>query len=435
MGIKESVNFHNGNRCKKLIFLKKKNIVLKQEMKKKIKNMELSDFERDAMKSFINSLGKCSSVSLFGASNGDIRLIMPLTCSHKLCHVCNWVRQKKIRRKYNAWFKSNQTINRIEKDGNIKHVTNSNLSQYDSWNVLDNKVEYDLMHLTLTVPHTEKGWRGKTIYFSEIMTAYNIMRKYDGWLKYVYGGEFGVETTKNRQGLHTHIHSLLFVKKGIQNRNKLHLEILRIWNNLTIDADSTRTTFDETMKKAIKKGNRLITDDYLKRLNPRGATLIGLECIYTLENGVKKRSLEWNDEAMLKAVMETISYHFAPKLFEDKEGNYNIRLIIEMLPKIYKKCLYRKFGCLHGEKSLNVRDDSLLEDYEEASEVFDEETGEVFETEYFATNPSNMYVKGAENKIHLHKNVDIKQVKGINGREAVSNFIKMNISNLKKEKK
>ncbi|MDR0606409.1 MAG: protein rep [Bacteroidales bacterium] len=429
MESEDNVKSHNGLRCKKLIFLKKKNVLLKSKIAKKIKKIEQTEFERDVMKSYIKCLGNCSSVSMFGVSNGNIRLITPLTCDHKLCHICNWVRQKKIRRKYNVWFGSNRTLNKIEKDGNVKHVTNANMSKYAGWELVDNAVEYDLMHLTLTVPHTENGWRGKKVYFSEIMSAYNVMRKYDDWLKFVYGGEFGVETTKNKAGFHTHIHSLLFVRKGLQNRNRLHLEILRIWNHLTVDDSSLRTSFDENMKKAIKRGNKLITDNYLKKLNPRGATMIGLECIYTLENGIKRRSVNWNDESMLKAVMETISYHFAPKLFEDKEGNFNVNRIIEMLPAVYKKSLYRKFGCLHGEKSLNVRDDSLLEDYIETSEAFDEETGEVFETEYFATSPLNMYVKGNENKIHVYKNSNIHYIRGVNGREAVNNLINMKINN------
>jgi hypothetical protein len=209
------------------------------------------------------------------------------------------------------------------------------------------------------------------------------------------------------------------VAKGIQNRNMLHLNILRIWNRLTVDKSNERKEFNNNHIVAIKKGNKLITEEHIRKLNPQGATLIGLECVYTLNHGIKTRSQEWGSDAMIKAVMETISYHFKPKLFNCGDKTYDIETIVEMLPKVYKKVLYRKFGCLHGEKSLNVKDDSLLEDYEETADVVDEETGEVLQTHYFITHPLNTYPKGTDNEIHLYRRAVIKDLPVQSGREAV----------------
>jgi hypothetical protein len=277
------------------------------------------------------------------------------------------------------------------------------------------------MHLTLTVPHNANGWRGKSIYFSEIMQAYNDMRRYDEWLNWVYGGEYGVETTKNDSGYHTHIHSLVFVKKGTQNRNLLHLNVLRLWNKLTVDKNSERTYFAENQRVAIKAGNRLITDEYLDKLHPQGATLIGLECLYTTQNGIKTRTKEWGSEAMIRGVLETISYHFKPQLFQKTEHSMDVEAIVDMLPKVHGKILYRKFGVLHGEKSLNVKDNSLIEDFEETTEEIDEETGEVFHTQYFITNPLNVYSKGENNVIVLSNRADarVQMLRANSGREAI----------------
>ena len=426
----------NRKRSKTLSYLKKQNIMLSKSIKKYIdKNVsELSENEIDLSKAFVSNLLKCANLSLYGQTGNDIKFITSITCNHKLCNICNWNRQKKVRRKYFTWFSANETINKIKINADNKYITDTNLNKYlkNNQNLKFDKLKYDLMHLTLTVPHNRDGWRGKKIYFFEIMQAFNQMRKTNEWNKQVYGGEYGVETTRNRGGYHIHIHSLLFVKQGEQNRNRLHLDIMRVWNRLTVDRSNERLQFTENQIKAIKKGNKLMDDVFVSKLNPQGATLIGLECIYTFENGIKTRTKEWGTDAMMIAVMETISYHFKPKLFNSGEQSYDIETIVEVLPKVYKKVLYRKFGCLHGEKSLNVKDDTLLQDYEETAEVVDEETGEVLQSHYFVTNPLNTYSKGIDNEIHIKRQAIIKNLSAKSGREAVQQVIDMSIPKYRK---
>ena len=89
--------------------------------------------------------------------------------------------------------------------------------------------------------------------------------------------------------------------------------------------------------------------------------------------------------------------------------------------------MYYKMGCLYEEKSLNVKDDSLLEDYDETSEDVDEETGEVLQTHYFITNPLNTYPKGTENEIHIKRSAIIKNLNVQSGREAVKKLIDYSI--------
>jgi hypothetical protein len=421
---------YNAQRCKKLIWLKAENFKMKKSIEKYIRKHELSNTDSDFVRSFVHSLGKCSDYSLFSEVNGEIKYMASVTCNHKLCNICNWNRQKRVRRKYINWFSQNETINKTTKGKDIKYVTNSNLNKYlqNGYELSVSGLKYDLMHLTLTVPHTkEHGWRGKTFYYSEIMQSFNYMRKYDDWKNNVYGGEYGVETSKNNNGYHIHIHALLFVRKEIQSRNKLHLSVLRHWNSLTVDSNSQFHELDKNRSASIKRGNKLITDEYLKGLNPKGATSTSLETIYTVKNGIKSRSQEWNSDAMIIAVLETISYHFKPLIFKEGASIYDIETIIEVLPAIYGKTLYRKFGCLHGEKSLNAKDNSLLDDYAETSEEYDEETGEVFQPHYFSTNPLNMYVKESENKICIHRNREIKSMGAKSGKEAINELINYTI--------
>ena len=55
------------------------------------------------------------------------------------------------------------------------------------YNLQNDNVKYDLMHLTLTVPHNSDGWRGKKFYFKEIIQAFNQMRKTEEWNALVFG--------------------------------------------------------------------------------------------------------------------------------------------------------------------------------------------------------------------------------------------------------
>ena len=412
----------NRKRSKRLSYLKRQNMKLATEIQRYMKkNTPIQGVE--LLDGLVRNLKSCSNFTLYGQTGQNIRLLTAITCNHKLCCVCNWNRQKKIRRKYFRWFENNKTLCKIGTENCTTYCTHAQLNDYlnKGFKLYTDKIEYDLMHLTLTVPHSATGWRGQKIYFSEIMKAYNDMRHYDEWKNLVYGGEYGVETTKNESGYHTHIHSLVFVKKGTQNRNLLHLNVLQMWNKLTVDSNAERNYFDDTQRVALKKGNKLLTDREIDRLNPKGATLIGLKCLYTTQNGIKTYTKEWGSEAMMKGVMETISYHFKPQLFQLSEHTLDVESIVDMLPKVYGKILYRKFGVLHGEKSLNVKDNSLVSDFEETTEDYDEETGEVFDTQYFITNPLNVYAKGVTNEISLSKRVDmrIQVLKAHSSREAV----------------
>lgn len=422
----------NKKRSKMLTYLKIENMRLAAKFETYLKNNPVEPENKEFAQKLINALYKCSSHTLYANTSDQIQLISPVTCNHKVCNICNWMRQKKIRRKYIKWFADNEQIVELfnTKSGSTKYVTltryNDKFKYERNFKFIDYR-KYDLMHLTLTVPHTlENGWKYKTFYFDEIKTAFNFMRKTDEWNEYVYGGEYGVETTRTENGFHIHIHALLFVKKGLKNRNELHKTVLTIWNRLTAWEGSTRKEFTEAQILSIIKGNNDLTKEFIVTLDPRGTTLIGLETIYTKDKktGEKIRTFEFNSEAMIKAVLETISYHFKPQMFKITEDFYDIDSIIELLPVVYRQILYFKFGCLHGEKCLNVKDDSLIDDYDEME--FDEDTGEIFERNFFITSPDKMFHDQDGNiKVKKSKERYINRINAQSGREAVNILIEI----------
>ena len=93
--------------------------------------------------------------------------------------------------------------------------------------------------------------------------------------------------------------------------------------------------------------------------------------------------------------METISYHFDPFAFDKESQKFDLKLMAELAPVLYGKRLYDKFGCLYGEKSLNVTDDTnLAEEFDEVvSEFIDQETGEIHSAanKFWLANP--LYVQ------------------------------------------
>jgi len=351
------------------------------------------------------SLASCCKYALHREHHGtgDLEFMGAHTCDHKYCFVCNELRSRTVRRKFMGFFRKNPEL-------------------------LDN---YDFMHLTLTVPHTVDGWRGKRFYVSELMATFNRMRKERWWKKMVYAGEFGVEITINDNGPHCHIHALLLVNQEKQSRNILHARILEKWNDLTADDTKEFQPVSDERWASIEKGNAhlragspFFDKEYRSRLNESGATLIGLEMLYTVSDkpapgykydpgsGKYKKRVSGDDpDGLMDGIMECIKYHFEPSGMLLRDGSLDFELLNEILPAIYKKPLYRKFGAFHTRtknahpdaEMLNFNaptpEDEVTETLEEFGneKVINPTTGEEVEREEYS------YMTVAANKVFYDK--------------------------------
>ncbi len=412
----------NRKRSNIISTLKRKNLKLKKDITKHIKATVSPPEQEKHLLKLQKDISRCANFSLYGVDqDNDIKYFASVFCGSKVCFVCNYARQKRVRRKYFNWFALNPQLfliqnpkTKIKKVVSQNRVSNFQAKGYE----VAKKVNYDLMHLTLTVPHyLETGFQGEIYYYQKITDLFHHLRnECTAWNELVYGGEYGIETTRTAaNGLHIHIHSLLFVKSCTQNRNKLHQVILEEWNKRTINKYSTRLTLDQKTKDLIKKSNRSIDDDFCSRLNPQGTTMISLETIYSFnERGEKVRETEFNSEAMLRAVLETIKYHFEPLAF-DKEGKtFDLDLMKELLPVIYRKQLYRKFGAIHGDKALNIKKDATETTEEDFLDSIDLETGEIVNpVNYFICNPAFMFHNPANDNQIILSNLGKNKLKNI----------------------
>lgn len=402
----------NRIRSRKLSILKSVNRKRVNDIREYMKSNETTETAADMLLKLSNSMHFCANLSLYrnDIAKDELSLVTSIFCQTKTCAICNNMRKNATRRKYFKWFEGNRLLCQITNGKRKKVVTQSQFDKEAGRGYeLTEKVPYNLMTLTLTMPHYQNGFNGELYYFRTIMELYKYLRnKCVFWDGMVYGGEFGVECTRGvyvrnketnkyeyreqNNGLNIHIHSLLLVKPGRQNRNRLHKEIFYHWNRLTVNTDNPRTTFDDKTRALIKKGNALLDDDFIDSLNPQGATLIELRNIFTTDTeGGKQYNLEFNSKAMMKAVMETISYHFEPHAFDKQNETIDVPLLADILEHIHRERLYSKFGCLFGEKSLNLKDkpEDMLEEYDEVLEtLIDEETGEINPiSEHYIVNP------------------------------------------------
>jgi hypothetical protein len=386
---KKTIKDHNNRRSFTLTSLKRKNYNLHLEMDEYLKTAELTDVQHERALKLQKAVNSCSNMATYreNVQTGKTTLIGNLSCKNKLCFICNWARQKNIRRKYKAWFELNKQIvelSRTRKNKTeIRYTTQTQYKEnkFKDWN-FTNSLDYDLMHLTLTVPHYhESGFNGELYYFETISKLFKRLRhECEVWEWLVFGGEYGIETKKQDNGQHIHIHALLMVRRERQSRNKLHMAVLQDWNVKSINNNSTRETLtDETIDK-ILKSNKLIEKPFAEKLNPKGSTWIDLQNIYTYtKEGEKSRGAAWNSKEMIIAVMETISYHFEPFAFDKENKKIDVALLVELAPILHNQRLYSKFGCLTGETVLNVGENcDITKEFEEVvSQLVNEETGEI----------------------------------------------------------
>ncbi len=385
---------HNRQRCFWMTRAVKQNRLNYKELHEYLEANDVDDDSLAYLMDFRYAINSCCRHALFREhlANGAKEFIGAHTCKNKLCAVCNAKRAKDLRRKYRLFF---------DKNPDLLHC-------------------FDFFHLTLTVPHNESGgFRGKRWYADELMREFNFMRKKQAWKDLVYAGEFGVEVTKNENGLHIHIHSLLLVHKGPQNRNRLHRFILKSWNRQTA-GNSNRRMFSPEEKAALLRSNKLLTPSDIGQLDPSGSTFIGLESLYIRSkepkrgfhfcerSGFYKRYVKPSDGAdiFLSGIMECIKYHFQPLALRD-DGGLNFGLICEILPTIKGKPLYRKFGAFHSGTK-NAHPDSKLLNINSKPEDFAKEAKEILEEtgEAEITNPETGEPALREEYIYYLVNLD-----------------------------
>jgi hypothetical protein len=229
--------------------------------------------------------------------------------------------------------------------------------------------QFQPMHLMLTVPHTDGQWKGKKFYAREFIEKFNLMRKYSGWKRCMFGGEYGIEVTrKGSNGLHIHLHSLVFQHKQFR-RDLVNRYIRMIWRRLT----GAQVTWYETLyvhrkdesgkfiMEASADGIPVIdrsgqyTDD-IRDYSMETAGIRGKKMKFYLDESEPWFTALSPEERMkhyLNGVMECIKYHFKIDCFRKGRDEWDVDLMKDVLRYSKGLRMYSKFGAFYREKELN----------------------------------------------------------------------------------
>ena len=241
--------------------------------------------------------------------------------------------------------------------------------------------EYHPAHLVLTVPHTGGLFEGERFYAKQLIENFNLMRKSDTWKKYIHGGEYGVEIKQGKgdNGLHIHIHSLVFQKKDY-TINETRAAILKLWQDQTGASFIHYETLYFFKKDA---AGRYITE--LKSVYDKG--------LQDYKN-IKQRKKFYVDRADVPAdegerlkeylygVMECIKYHFKNDALQLQDKSYDVGLMADILNNTKGKRLYSRFGAFYDVKELNF---NRLEKEHIDEDPTKQQTDEEIEEEIMAT--------------------------------------------------
>lgn len=265
------------------------------------------------------------------------QLVSAWYTKHRMDPVWNWRKSQLIRKAYRSWLETAR-----DADGNLVRST------------------YTPCHLVLTVPHDVDGHRGEKFYLRALLSMFHEMRRAGFFKKHVYGGEYGAEIKRSRSnGLHIHIHSLLFLRDsctinimrewvrqrwaklcGSEGRVYIHLEQLYTWQR-------KGTCFIYENRKA-KDGHGYYDAYRITFEEDDSATAEPVK--------VKKKMYVGKDsplEEYLSGVVECIKYHFKGDAYYSEDGSIDCALIRDILNNSRRLRLYSRYGALYDEKELN----------------------------------------------------------------------------------
>jgi len=248
--------------------------------------------------------------------------------------------------------------------------------------------EYTPCHLVLTLPHQNGTYEGKKFYAKELIEKFHELRRKPFFRDSVYAGEYGIEVKESKNkanGLHIHLHSLIFVKKktGINWLRKyleyyweLSTGATQLWlETIYYFKKDEQGKYITQLKEKIDTTEETEDGDYLT--NSKFELVKKKFYVTDLENELKLRKDLTEEEketellnCYIYGILECIKYHFKNDSLKDQNGNYNFELIEEILRNTKGKRLYSRFGAFYKVKELCFN--KLEKDDEPMAEVIDE---------------------------------------------------------------
>jgi hypothetical protein len=227
-------------------------------------------------------------------------------------------------------------------------------------------------HLTLTVPHPGGVYRGKRFYAPEIVAHFNLLRRRKEWKACVYGGEYGTEVKQggDGNGLHIHIHSLVYVHrdkvegfkewlvgawKEISGATEIGFDELYVWCEEHTPGAVPVKVREKVNGEWRTKVEKVKCEGKRNKLTPKGwriekYTYYINEPVYRYKRFIDHST---DPEEYMKGVMECIKYHFKTDTMRTDDGKLNVPLVLEVLNYSRGMRMYDRFGAFRKVPELN----------------------------------------------------------------------------------
>ena len=245
------------------------------------------------------------------------------------------------------------------------------------------------VHLVLTVPHGVDGFGGEEFYARKLVEMFRDLRRKKLWKDNIKGGEYCLEVTKNENGYHIHIHSLVFQSNTV-TVNQMRAWVRQAWGEMTGNDTGYSGIHYETLYYRDKENKVKVdwvtgvevgtydTEDIGSWGDDYSAYVCydDLQVVKSAWVSPKRYINEHStQEEWLFGVLECIKYHFKDDtavITGTKQGRpvYDIDLIKNILNNTKSLRMYDRFGFLRKEDTLNF---SRLEKQSESVESEEEE--------------------------------------------------------------
>jgi hypothetical protein len=272
---------------------------------------------------------------------------------HKLCNVWNFRKSQIIRKRYRNYL---QNALMTDKHGNPQ------LDDQGKEMFLMRKCQP--VHMVLTLQHKDGMYDGKRFYARKLLEAFRELRRSAKWKRNVYAGEYGLEIKRGKKsnGLHIHVHSLVFVLPGI-SIEEMKTWLRRKWKDLTDSYmvhfetlyyykrdDSGRWIMEQARQK--KSGKWEYQEDIIVQKNRR-RQVISVEAKPVMRR--KKFYIDPENSTIdeyMKGIMECIKYHFKSDGFKTNKA-WDVPLIMDVLNNSKNLRFYSRFGAFYNTAELN----------------------------------------------------------------------------------
>lgn len=223
---------------------------------------------------------------------------------------------------------------------------------------------YTPAHLVLTLPHDASGYGGDRFYLKKLLQLFHELRRSKEWKQCVYGGEYGAEIKKssNGNGLHIHIHSLIFLNE-CRSINAFRNWIRQRWAKITGTNGRSFIHLEQLFTYKRDESGAIIREPGRARNQATGEyedlydiTFDEDDTAIVQPKMVRKKHYIGPDSSIedyLAGVMECIKYHFKSDTYKLDDNSFDIDLIRDILNNSKNVRFYSRYGAFYRCKELN----------------------------------------------------------------------------------